>query len=367
MTKNNSLSCGDRRGFAIPTAILVIMVMTAALAAGFSLVSAENRSIADQKAQVTAFELAEQGLETFIVRRDSLGFTTVPPGAKDSTRITLVGGYADVSMDRIRAPQGSLAGLYVIRSRGVQTSGAYAGTPQGVRTVAEYALWKPASMQVLAGWTSISGVDKNGNSGTLGGIDACGDSAAVAGVAVPTYPGFKGRDGGGTGNPPVDSMAPTSDSLAKLVHMDWLHLSAGTAVKVDYTIPPAAMPTFADTTKYPVVRVVGDLTGSMLGNIANTGGRGLLIVTGNAPLGGSSFTWRGVVMIGGDLTGNGNNSIQGAVITALNVKLGQAVPIDTINGTKNYQYNSCSVANTMNNLGALIPLSNTWVDNWVEY
>lgn len=356
-----------RRGFAIPTAILVILVLTAALAAGFSLVSAENRSIADQKAQVTAFELAEQGLEIFIVKRDSLGFTTVPPGARDSTRITLAGGYADVAMDRIRAPQGSLSGLYVVRSRGVQTSGAFAGTPQGVRTVAEYALWKPASMQVLAGWTSISGVDKNGNSGTLGGIDACGDSAAVAGVAVPQYPGFIGLDKNGTGSPAVDTMALTQDSLAKMVHMDWLHLSAGTAVHVDYTIPPQTMPTFSDTTQFPVVRVIGDLTSTMMSNVANSGGRGLLIVTGNMILTGSNFTWRGIVMAGGDITGNGNNDIQGAVITALNAKLGQTVPIDTINGTKNYQYNSCNVAKTMNRLGALVPLSNTWVDNWVEY
>jgi hypothetical protein len=355
-----------RRGFAIPTAILVIMVMTAALAAGFSLVSAENRSIADQKAQVTAFELAEQGLETFIVKRDSLGFTTVPPGARDTVHLVIPGGYADVAMDRIRAPQGSLAGLYVIRSRGVQTSGAFAGTPQGVRTVAEYALWRPASMQVLAGWTAISGVDKNGNSGTLGGIDACGDSAAVAGVAVPQYPGFQGRVSA-TGDPPVDSMAPSQDSLAKMVHMDWLNLKAGTAVHVDYTIPPQSMPTFSDTTVYPVVRVVGDLTSTMLSNVVSTGGRGLLIVTGGMSLTGSNFTWRGVVMVGGDITGNGNNDIQGAVITALNAKLGQAVAIDTINGTKNYQYNSCNVAKTMNRLGALIPLSNTWVDNWVEY
>jgi hypothetical protein len=356
-----------RRGFAIPTVILVILVMTAALAAGFSLVSAENRSISDQKAQVTAFELAQQGLETFIIKRDSLGFTSVPPGPRDTVHLVLAGGYADVAMDRIRAPQGSLSGLYVIRSRGVQTTGLYAGTPQGVRTVAEYALWKPASMQVLAGWTAISGVDKNGNAGTLGGIDACGDSAAVAGVAVPQYPGFLGKDGGGTGDPPVDTLAKTEDSLAKMVHMDWLHLSAGTAVKVDYTIPPQTMPTFADTNVYPVTRVVGNLTSTMMSTVAATGGRGLLIVTGNAVLTGSNFTWRGVVMIGGDMTGNGNNSVQGAVITALNAKLGVNVPIDTINGTKNYQYNSCNVAKTMNNLGALVPLSNTWVDNWVEY
>src|SRR5438477_1804484 len=154
-----------RKGFAIPTAILVILVLTASLAAGFSLVSAEKRSVDDQKAQVTAFELAEQGLELFIARRDSLGFTIKPPGARDTVHLVFPGGYADVAMDAIRPPVGTINGLYVIRSRGTQTAGVYAGTPQGVRTVAEYALWKPASLQLLGGWTSISGVDKNGNSG----------------------------------------------------------------------------------------------------------------------------------------------------------------------------------------------------------
>jgi hypothetical protein len=144
-----------REGFAIPTAILVILVMTASIAAGFTLVMAEKRSVDDQKAQVTAFEIAEQGLELFIARRDSLGFTTKPPGAGDTVHIVLPGGYADVAMNAIRFPVGTLNGLYVIRSRGTQTAGVYAGTPQGVRTVAEYALWKPASLQLLGGWTSI--------------------------------------------------------------------------------------------------------------------------------------------------------------------------------------------------------------------
>jgi len=353
----------NRRGFAIPTAILVIAILTAALAAGFSLVSAENRSIADQKAQVTAFELAEQGLETFLVRRDSLGFLTKPPGARDTVRITMVGGYADVAMDQIRSPVGTINGLYVIRSRGVQTTGAFAGTPQGVRTVAEYALWKPASLQLLGGWLAISGVDKNGNAGTLGGIDACGDSAALAGVAVPSYPGFWGTDKNGT----VDSIAPSEDSLAKLVHIDWAGISAGTAVNVDLTIPPSSMPTFQDTTKFYTIRVVGDLTGSMLSNVVGTGGRGLLIVTGGMNLAGANFTWRGVVMVGNDISGNGTNDIQGAILTALNATLGQTVAIDTVNGTKKYQYNSCNVYKSMIKLGALVPLSNTWVDNWVEY
>src|SRR3982751_131766 len=96
----------DRRGFAIPTAILVISVLTILIAGGFSLVSAERRSVADQKSQISAFRIAEQGLELYLVRRDSLlvgdpNYTKVP-GAKDSVRIQMTGGYADVSLTRLR-------------------------------------------------------------------------------------------------------------------------------------------------------------------------------------------------------------------------------------------------------------------------
>lgn len=346
-------SLPSRRGFAIPAALLTILVLTVSIAAGFSIASAERRSAEDQKAQITAFELAEQGLETFLIKRDSLGFNIIPPGAKDSVRITLTGGYADVELDRIRAPQGSLAGLYVVRSRGVQTSGVYAGTPQGVRTVAQYALWEPASMQVLGGWAAMSGFQKNGNSGTLGGADACGDSAAVAGVIVPLIPGYSGKSGMASGDPPVDSMPIDS------VPYDWNGIVNGGKITPTITIPGGTWPSFADTTYYPVIRVNGDFD-------LPSSGRGTLIVTGNFSISGSAG-WKGVLLIGGSLTSNGNNGVQGATVSGLNIKLGQNVGVSTANGTKDYQYNSCEVAKAMSALGALVPLPNTWVDNWVEY
>ncbi|MEJ7759736.1 MAG: hypothetical protein WKF55_09090 [Gemmatimonadaceae bacterium] len=43
------------------------------------------------------------------------------------------------------------------------------------------------------------------------------------------------------------------------------------------------------------------------------------------------------------------------------------MPINGANGTKTYQYNSYEVAKARCGLGALVPLNNTWVDNWVEY
>jgi hypothetical protein len=105
-----------------------------------------------------------------------------------------------------------------------------------------------------------------------------------------------------------------------------------------------------------------------VGSSQLNGGRGMLIVQGNLDTGsGATFNWKGIVLVGGDITGNGNNYIQGAIVSALNAKLGQTVPINTVNGTKQYQYNSCEVAKALMGLGALVPLPNTWVDNWVEY
>ena len=351
----------ERRGFAIPIAVLVIAALTIMIAGGFSLVSAERRSVADQKSQISAFRIAEQGLELFLVRRDSLmtaayganGYTHVP-GQSDSLRIPVTGGYADVKLTRLRAPTGSQSGLYVVRSMGTETVGAYAGTPQAVRTVAQYVLWEPAAMQVLAGWTALSGLQKNGAAGTIGGIDLCGDSAAVAGVVVPVNPGYTGKTVA-IGDPPVDSVAP--DSVA----IDWNGIVNLGAITPTITIPGGSWPTaaLADTNYYPIIRINGDFT-------LPSSGQGMLIVTGNLTISGST-KWKGVLLVGGDITSNGNNGIEGATVSGLNVKLGTYVPSSTANGTKQYNYNSCSVAKATTTMGALVTLRNTWVDNWVEY
>jgi type II secretory pathway pseudopilin PulG len=363
------LNTKQRRGFAIPTAMLVIAVLTIMIAGGFSIVSAERRSVADQKSQISAFRIAEQGLEIYLVRRDSLlsgqaGYTHVP-GAKDSVRITVPGGYADVSLTRLRPVKGSQSGLYVVRSKGTETTGAYAGTPMGVRTVAQYALWEPAPMQVLAGWTALSGLQKNGNAGTLGGIDMCGDSAAVAGVVVPVNPGYTGKTVA-VGNPPVDSVAPDS------VEIDWDGIVNHGAISPTIVIPGGTFPPWsafaADSTYYPIIRI--NLPDYSLPN----SGRGMIIATGNLTINGN-LTWHGVLLVGGDITSNGNNGggagadsvMAGATISGLNVKLGTYVPSSTANGTKKYQYDSCEVAKATTTMGALVTLRNTWVDNWVEY
>jgi hypothetical protein len=216
-------------------------------------------------------------------------------------------------------------------------------------------------MEVLAGWTAISGIKKNGNSGQFLGIDACKDSASIAGVAVPQVPGF--NQPGTTDS--LEYLADSVNAAAARVEIDWAGILAGTALTPTYIVPPDAIPSFADTTFYPTILMTS--TGTV-GSSQLNGGRGTLIVAGNLDTGsGATFNWKGVVLVGGDLTGNGNNYIQGAIVSALNAKLGQKVAINTVNGTKQYQYNSCEVAKAMMALGALIRLHNRWVDNWLEY
>ena len=356
----------ERRGFAIPIAVLVIAVLTIMIAGGFSIVSAERRSVADQKSQISAFRIAEQGLEIYLVARDSLiaagrlQCNPTPcnhvPASKDSAAITVSGGTANVSLTMIRPPINNQSGLYVIRSKGVETANAYAGSPQAVRTVAQYVLWEPIPMQVLAGWTALSGLQKNGAAGTIGGIDLCGAEDTVAGVVVPINPGYTGKVIA-VGDPPVDSV--TSDS----VRIDWNAIVNLNAITPTITIPGGAWPTdamWADTSFYPIIRVnQADWT-------PPTSGRGMIIATGNLTLNGS-ITWSGVLLVGGIITSNGTNGIQGATVSGLNVKLGIAVPPATANGTKSYNFNSCEVAKANKPAGALVTLRNTWVDNWVEY
>jgi len=359
---NNS----ERRGFAIPIAILVIAVLTIMIAGGFSLVSAERRSVADQKSQMNAFRIAEQGLEIFLVRRDSLmkgkpSYTKVPGAIPDTAKIQMEGGYAEVTLTRLRPVRGTQSGLYVVRSKGVETANAYNGSPQGVRTVAQYVLWEPAGMQVLAGWTALSGIQQNGGAGTLGGMDLCGDSTTRAGVVVPYDAGYGGHSIA-VGIPPIDTI-PGPDSVA----IDWNGIINLGLIEPTLVFPGASWPeaqmiaSYADTgsTYYPIIRVNGDF-------VLPSSGSGMLIVTGHLIMNGN-VGWKGVVLVGNDITSNGTNKIAGATVSGLNTKLGTYVKGSTGNGTKQINYSSCEVDKATTTMGALVTLRNTWVDNWVEY
>jgi hypothetical protein len=352
----------DRRGFALPLVFLVIGFLTVSLTASFALMSGERRTNANTAAQVDAFAFAQAGLDQYLANRNGLGFTASPPASTETIRIAFPGGYADVTSRLIQPLTDRTAALYAVQSTGTDTSGRLAGTPMARRTVAQYAYWQNKPIEVLAGWTSITGLQKNGGAGTLSGADACGQEPDVAGVAVPGAPGYnqEGGDPVPSGTPPILELGTNPIAAAARINIDWDAIVNQGAVTPDISIPGDAWPDFSNAEYWPVIIVLGDFS-------LPTTGRGTLLVTGALTISGSK-TWRGVVLVGNTLTSNGNNTVEGATISGLNVKLGQNPGMSDVgDGTKTYVYHSCNVASAMANIAVLYPMPNAWMDNWASY
>lgn len=364
----------SRDGFALPMAILIIAFLTVTISAAYSATSAELGTNLAQKGESRAFMLAQAGLENFMARRNEVGFCAncgfPPTTTYESTTVSLPGGYAQVVAQRVRT--GSLArpALYLLRSRGVDTVtrvGGSSTSANGERTVAQLVYWNVNQVNVLSGWTSLSGLDKNGSAGTISGIDSCGQRGMVAGIAVPN--GDYSNSGNFTpqGNPPIQYLGSQqqANSAAKI---DWAGIVNGNRIQPDFTFTSQAQATagwpvaqFASNPNFfPAIRVNGDFA------LPSTGGRGTLIVTGNLTVSGSN-QWAGIMLVGGTMTSNGNGAVQGATITGLNELLGITVGLAVANGTKTFQYNSCDVAKAAAGLASYSVYPNAWMDNFVTY
>jgi hypothetical protein len=363
-------SATRRRGFALPMVILVIAFLTVTIAAAFAATSSELTTNLAQRGESRAYMLAQAGLENFTARRNEPGFCAScgepPTTVRESTTVTLPGGYAQVVAQRVRVGSNTVPAVYLLRSRGVDTSqngitgssvGAY-----GERTVAQLVYWNVNQVNVLAGWMSASGLNKQGSSGTISGVDNCGRKSTVAGIAVPngdySAPGSFMPEG----NPPIQQLGTQAEANAS-VKIDWAGIVNGNRIQPNLVINPPApytWPSFADPNYYPVIRVNGDFT------LPASGGRGTLIVTGNLTISGSDL-WKGILLVGGVLTSNGNNSVYGATMSGLNELLGQAVGPAVANGNKTYVYDSCMVSKAATGLASYSVFPNAWMDNFVTY
>jgi Tfp pilus assembly protein PilX len=353
----------SRRGAALPVVILLMVILALSLTAAFTLNSNEMRSVDNQQEQIEAFALAESGRERYLQDRGSFGFVG-EPAASESIRVVQAGGYADVVVTRLRVSAGGVPGLYALRSTGVRTNARMADVPAATRTVGQIFKWETGMMNVPGAWTSLSGINKNGGSGEMSGADECGMLPAVAGVAVPTTPGYTQSGGTSipTGNPPIKDLGPQPGSNDS-ARVDWAGVLSGSSLVPTITVPPSTFPSssaFADTSYWPIIKVIGDLS-------LPSSGRGVLIVSGNFTITGGQ-AWEGVLLVGGTVTSNGGNTIRGAVISGLNQQLGMAVGVsDIANGTKIFRYNSCLVRRALRPMSGLVPMDNAWADNWASY
>ena len=149
--------------------------------------------------------------------------------------------------------------------------------------------------------------------------------------------------------------------------IDWNAIINGDVIQADVTVPDEAFPSLAwfdaDTSRWPVIRVKS--TNYSLPNR----GRGIIVAEGNFTIAGSDM-WDGIILVGGKLTSNGNNTVAGATVSGLNVLLPGAPSASTsefddatANGNKTYVYDSCKVARAAQSMERYRVLPNTWADN----
>lgn len=366
----------DERGISLLLTMLLVLLLMVAVTGATMRTTAERRGAMDVAAQVDAFAIAQSGIDRYLE-----GHTTVPAALPDSAVYTVPGGRAVVTMYRFRAAAADT--LLIVASRGENTSlDRYsADASVAVRTVAQMVRFSTGSFNPPAGFVSLTPMQKNGNSGSLSGVDACNTAPApkpsIPGVAVPSisavnllpaYSGFTGPINGNPDNTPVAIGTPGPTGTAKdAVDIDWAGIVAKTSLTPTYflkTTSPTSgsWPSSAQMngSNWPIVMVEGDAT-------LPDDGQGILIVTGDLRINGSD-TWKGIILVGGTFTSNGNNNIQGSLITGLNVKLGMTVDDQTVgNGNKLIQYNSCHIANAMAQFGGWQRVRNGWLDNWPSY
>jgi hypothetical protein len=285
-----------------------------------------------------------------------------------------------VRVDTIRrAALSADTSIYLVHSRAV-LGGSGAGRPRATRVVAQFVERPPAKIQILSSWTSLSGLVKNGSSGIITGHDACaGSSAVLPGVAVPT--GGYTQQGAGdvvAGDPPIKPMG-TQTEMGDEINIDWEGIRHPTSPTITPDIvvckpgtysydatrgPCGSFPSASTFTNNPDYWPVIVINGS---SALPANGRGFLIVTGDLVFGGGD-KWDGIVLVGGKITDNGSGNIAGAVISGLNVLLGESVGESSVaNGTKDYYYDSCKVANAAAGAGRLYPIQNAWSDTWLTW
>lgn len=365
-----------RPGFALPMTIMVIVVLTAALTSAFIATASETTTNVAMRGQSRAFMVTQMGLERFLEAPDALALcptcdTLRTTAAVDNFKKEIEGDSVYITVTRVRHQSGpTMPAVYFIQARGVDKHSKLSGRLASVdaeRSLGLYAQWNTNTMQVLSAWTSLTGLKKQGTSGLLSGIDECGQAPPIAGTTVGKGDmHYSGQPTWAEGNPAIDTTR-TAAQLAAEMKIDWPAIIYGDAMTADITVPGQPFPTLAwfeaDTSRWPIIRIK-----SSNYSLPNKG-RGILIVEGNFTISGSDM-WDGIIMVGGKLTSNGNNTVAGATISGLNVLLPGNVPASTsefddatADGQKTYVYSSCKVARATKSLQSYRVLANTWADN----
>lgn len=329
-------------GYALAVSLIAIVVVTILAAAGWGLSNTEAGASRDYRASAEALRLADRGLNHYLATD---AHDLVSPVTYDYET-----GRARVTVDTLTLGMANDESLYRVHSTGEHVT----PTSDTVRrTVSSVVLATPL-MPVYPSGAFVSGtsVQQNGNSATYNGYNSytgadalCSEAGVGTGdaesVVADTFQVSGGGPGGGSCENYAGATPQTtckSDAVSDFMSADqW---NALRDLEPDHVV--AGTDSFPETDGYEVVKSSGDY--ALDGGETDGTGQGILIVEGDLTMNGG-YTWDGLVLVGGRLkSSNGNQTVNGGMVTGLNELLGAAPSDNQIgNGTKTFQYNSCSI------------------------
>jgi hypothetical protein len=391
----------DRRGFALPAAILALAVVAILLTGGFHFANQEQRVGMSSERATQAFYMAEHGL--------GQAMTTFTPA--------MAGNWSFGSPVTVNESQGSYTlramrvdeRLYYIESTGTVTGGAFPAPAQ--RTLGMLIRRNSADIEVEAALTTQGGVELRGNS-EIHGVDRVPTGWDHCPITNDSVPGVIVGDGGSvgirggneenrlTGDPPwTEDESVSDETFNTFGDMSWADLVA----QADIVIPTDGSAGGTHTINDTQATLDGDGfcdrwnmstgTGSLLnwgypyektnssatlapchdwfpiiyvnGNAriqSNGYAQGILLVDGDVDLRGN-FNFFGIIIAQGQLQTQGGNNprIVGGAI-ARNADL----DLQTYVGSSVIQYSSCVIGETISNASGMswmAPLTRrSWVD-----
>lgn len=359
----NSRRAGTKEdGFALLVALVALVALTALATGGIWVSSTSFRSTDAFEKGHRAFYAANAGLQQF------LGTYGANPPSSDSYDFGN-GEVATVTAVRTRREPD----VYHIQSVGTVE---VAGEVVAERTVGIVAAVNAGPIPLPnSSMFSPNGVYKEGDQGVISGYDQfdpdnpgqCpnGQVDDQNGITVSDSAGYdQSGDTLVAEGTPNDTLHRDQQQMLDDLDLDWQSIVDGESVRPDVTVDPDDMSNWPDfdtiaADEWPVIYATGKDKRLELGS--GEGGHGLLITRGSMKLKGG-LSWDGMVVTGGEMNaGSGEQYINGATMSGLNLLLGETVDgADQLNGEKYFRYHSCHVQKARDAASFMEAVPGTW-------
>lgn len=352
-------------GFALAVVLIALVGLTALGVGGFLMTTSGYTASQNSRTSLEALYLADRGLEQFLATHQG-------PAPTSPVTYSYASGTAEVTLDTLNRIN-PLQSVWRITSEGRHPL-PKGGTAR--RTVQTIAVLNANTFKFPSAFTSASGLHKNGNAGTITGFDQAtsgdcpeGGDEDTNGVATPPPPYDYSQSGGGgsivpDGSPKDTAQYASQTELLEATGVDWAALVAGELLQFDYVIPPNSWPNFSSlpADDWPVIYV--DNAGGEFDLTPGMSGQGTLIVRGDLTISGQT-NWKGPIMVGGAVTTDGKQTVEGGISSGFNLLLGESVDQSSIgNGNKEIVFHSCNNHAAMQQTATFVRDPGTWAETY---